>query len=203
MSFEPRNVCITGGAGFIGANFVRHWLDAHARGPGGGARCADLCREHRESRRPGSRSALCLRARRYLRRGRGARAARAASASIRWCISRPNRMSIARSWVPMISSAPMSSARMRCSRRRRRCGWTARPCPRIAFIMCRPTRCTDRLGPMMRRFTNQPRTRRIRRIPRARPPRIIWCAPITRPMGSIPRSPIAPTTTDRINFRRN
>jgi dTDP-glucose 4,6-dehydratase len=26
MSFEPRNLCITGGAGFIGANFVRHWL---------------------------------------------------------------------------------------------------------------------------------------------------------------------------------
>ncbi len=27
MSFVPHNVCITGGAGFIGANFVRHWLD--------------------------------------------------------------------------------------------------------------------------------------------------------------------------------
>jgi dTDP-glucose 4,6-dehydratase len=26
MSFEPDNVLITGGAGFIGANFVRHWL---------------------------------------------------------------------------------------------------------------------------------------------------------------------------------
>ena len=26
MEFEPRNVFITGGAGFIGANFVRHWL---------------------------------------------------------------------------------------------------------------------------------------------------------------------------------
>lgn len=26
MSFEPVNVFITGGAGFIGANFVRHWL---------------------------------------------------------------------------------------------------------------------------------------------------------------------------------
>jgi len=26
MSFEPRNLLITGGAGFIGANFVRHWL---------------------------------------------------------------------------------------------------------------------------------------------------------------------------------
>ena len=26
MSFAPRNLIITGGAGFIGANFVRHWL---------------------------------------------------------------------------------------------------------------------------------------------------------------------------------
>jgi dTDP-glucose 4,6-dehydratase len=31
MSFEPHNVLITGGAGFIGANFVRHWL-AHSNG---------------------------------------------------------------------------------------------------------------------------------------------------------------------------
>ena len=26
MSFEPHNLLVTGGAGFIGANFVRHWL---------------------------------------------------------------------------------------------------------------------------------------------------------------------------------
>jgi dTDP-glucose 4,6-dehydratase len=26
MTFEPRNLLVTGGAGFIGANFVRHWL---------------------------------------------------------------------------------------------------------------------------------------------------------------------------------
>src|SRR5450755_3673796 len=26
MNFEPRNLLITGGAGFIGTNFVRHWL---------------------------------------------------------------------------------------------------------------------------------------------------------------------------------
>jgi dTDP-glucose 4,6-dehydratase len=32
MSFEPRNVFITGGAGFIGANFVRHWLGKSANG---------------------------------------------------------------------------------------------------------------------------------------------------------------------------
>jgi dTDP-glucose 4,6-dehydratase len=30
MAFQPRNVFITGGAGFIGTNFVRHWL-ANAR----------------------------------------------------------------------------------------------------------------------------------------------------------------------------
>lgn len=37
MSFEPRNVLITGGAGFIGSNFVRHWL-----GRGGAGRVVVL-----------------------------------------------------------------------------------------------------------------------------------------------------------------
>lgn len=32
MSFEPFNVLITGGAGFIGANFVRYWLGTTQRG---------------------------------------------------------------------------------------------------------------------------------------------------------------------------
>jgi dTDP-glucose 4,6-dehydratase len=32
MSFEPRNVLITGGAGFIGANFARHWLTTSGAG---------------------------------------------------------------------------------------------------------------------------------------------------------------------------
>lgn len=32
MSFEPHNVLITGGAGFIGANFVRHWLGTTKQG---------------------------------------------------------------------------------------------------------------------------------------------------------------------------
>src|ERR1700675_2909043 len=36
MSFEPRNVFITGGAGFIGANFVRHWLAKPLQGRVGG-----------------------------------------------------------------------------------------------------------------------------------------------------------------------
>jgi dTDP-glucose 4,6-dehydratase len=32
MTFEPRNVFVTGGAGFIGANFVRHWLKSGGEG---------------------------------------------------------------------------------------------------------------------------------------------------------------------------
>jgi dTDP-glucose 4,6-dehydratase len=32
MVFEPRNVFITGGAGFIGTNFVRHWLGSTREG---------------------------------------------------------------------------------------------------------------------------------------------------------------------------
>ncbi len=58
MNFEPRNLMITGGAGFIGTNFVRHWLGAQGRGQGHRLRCADLRRQYRESRRAGRRSAL-------------------------------------------------------------------------------------------------------------------------------------------------
>ena len=32
MSFEPRNLLVTGGAGFIGANFVEHWLGHSSEG---------------------------------------------------------------------------------------------------------------------------------------------------------------------------
>lgn len=32
MNFEPRNILITGGAGFIGSNFVRHWLSTTQSG---------------------------------------------------------------------------------------------------------------------------------------------------------------------------
>ena len=32
MNWSPRKLLVTGGAGFIGANFVHHWCDAHPDG---------------------------------------------------------------------------------------------------------------------------------------------------------------------------
>ena len=45
-----RSLLVTGGAGFIGANFVHYWLDAHPERPGRGARRADLRRQSRQPR---------------------------------------------------------------------------------------------------------------------------------------------------------
>src|ERR1700760_3043584 len=32
MNFEPHNILVTGGAGFIGSNFVHYWLDKTSEG---------------------------------------------------------------------------------------------------------------------------------------------------------------------------
>ena len=79
-------------------------------------------------------------------------------------------------------------------------GSSARPCPRTASITCPPTRCTARWARTMRRSTSRRPMRRIRRIRPARRARITWCAPITRPTGSTPRSPTARTTTGPYQF---
>ena len=49
-------------------------------------------------------------------------------------------------------------------------------------------------------FTETPPMRRIRLMPRARLHRTIWCAPGARHTNCRRSSPIAPTTTDPINF---
>ena len=129
MSFEPHNLCVTGGAGFIGANFVRHWLSRSREGRVVVLDALTYAGNPDESRR--ARSAIratCSCA------GTSATRARCAScssgiASTPSCTSPRNRTSTARSSDRTISSAPMWSARMRCSRPRRRCGSTRKTVP--------------------------------------------------------------------------
>ena len=66
-------VLVTGGAGFIGSNFVRHALAAHRRLAHHDARQADLRRPHRDAARRDGPPAPHLRPRRHRdARGRGA-----------------------------------------------------------------------------------------------------------------------------------
>ena len=111
------------------------------------SRCADLCRQPRESRRPRARSALRVRARRYLRRRRGARAARAAShrhhRALRGGIARRSLDPRARRFHPHQRGRHACAAQGREGAVDRSGG----PRRRIAFITSRPTRCTARCGP--------------------------------------------------------
>ena len=43
-----QSLMVTGGAGFIGVNFVYHWAEAHPNDPAGGAGRADLCGQSRQ-----------------------------------------------------------------------------------------------------------------------------------------------------------
>ena len=45
-----KHLLVTGGAGFIGANFVHYWLRQHPDDRRRGARRADLCGQSRQSR---------------------------------------------------------------------------------------------------------------------------------------------------------
>ena len=113
MSFEPHNVCITGGAGFIGANFVRHWLSRSREGrvvvfdaltyAGNPDNLAGL---ERDPRYVFVRGDIC---------DEGAvRELLEHHASTPSCTSRPNRTSIAPFLGRTTSSAPTSSAPTRC-----------------------------------------------------------------------------------------
>ena len=61
------------------------------------------------------------------------------------------------------------------------------PCRRIASITSRPMRSMARSARTIRRSRNRRRTRPIHRTRPARRPRIIWCGPITTPMACRPR----------------
>ena len=110
-------ILVTGGAGFIGANFVLDWLAAHRRA-GRQSRQAHLRRQPRQPRSLARRRAPRLRARRHRRPRAGRRAAaRAPAARDRQLRRREPR----RPLDPRpggVRRRPTSSAPSRCSKRR-------------------------------------------------------------------------------------
>ncbi len=158
-----RNVLVTGGAGFIGSNFVRHLVKTD-RPRRHCPRQADLCREPREPRRP-AREPLPARGRRHRRPGARRRAGR--RRTMPWSTSRRSRTTTTRSTIRARSSRPTWSARSRCSR--------PRASTTCASTTSRPTRSTATSTSTTR--SGSPRRRpTTRRAPtrRPRPARTCW-----------------------------
>ena len=142
-------ILVTGGAGFIGSNFVLDWLAAAGEPVVNLDKltyAGNLGNLAVASRRRAAR----VRARRH-RRSRARRgAARRSIGRARSSTSPPRATSTARSTARPRSSRPTSSARSRCSRRARAC-WATLPdaasARRSASCTSRPTRSTARSAP--------------------------------------------------------
>ena len=148
-------ILVTGGAGFIGANFVLDWLAATGEPvvnldkltyAGNLGNLAPRAR----------RRAPRLRARRHRRPRAGRRAARASTGRARSCnFAAESHVDRSIDGPGGVRRRPTSSARSRCSRRRarywRRC--RRRRATRSASCTSRPTRSTARSAPTTPAFT--------------------------------------------------
>lgn len=165
--FKPRNIIVTGGCGFIGANFVRYVAHNHPDVRITRARQADVCRKSAEYRRSSG--------------DRKSNSCKAISAMLHYwnvscpgmtrsCISRPNRITTTPSPILNPSSQRMWRVRSTCLRRR-----ASMTCDSITSA---PTKCTATLrstihanSPKARHISRQVRTARQKRHPTS------WCVP--------------------------
>ena len=182
MSFEPHNLCVTGGAGFIGANFVRHWLNRSREGRvvvfdalTYAGNLDNLAGLDPDPRYEFVRGDICD------------------EDAVRELIEKYAIDTIvhfaAESHVDRSILGPDDFIRTNVVGTH-------------ALLKTAKRLWIDQRIAMRRSASRLP-TRRIRRIPPARRARTTWCAPITKPTGSRPRSPIARTTTGPTSFPRN
>ena len=153
-------ILVTGGAGFIGANFVLDWIAAtgepvvnldkltYAGNLGNLAPVRDDARHMFVRGDIGDRGAVAK--------------LLASTGRARWSTSPPRPTSTARSTARTRSSRPTSSAPSSCSRRSARTGPRCRRTSATpsASCTCRPTRSTARSGPTTRRSPRRRPTRR-------------------------------------------
>ena len=179
-------ILVTGGAGFIGGNFVLDWL---ARTRRAGARISTRSPTP-ATREPGFARGdprHVLRARRHRRPRRCSSGCSPSTGRARCCISPPKAMSTAASSGRPSSSAPTSRAPSRCSKRRAT-WWTRarRGAQRVPSASCtsRPTRSTASSAATMPRFTESHAVRAEQPVlGQQGGAATIWCARGTTPTG--------------------
>ena len=186
---------VTGGAGFIGSNFVRWWA---RRAPGRHGRRVRRAHLRRQPRQPGRRAAR-VRARRHRRpRLRGEDAARLRDRHDRQLRGRVAQL-VRDHESRASSSAPTSSARRRCAKR---CAASASIASTASITSPRARSTATSPSTRRNRSTSRRRTRPARRTTRRRPAAITRCARTTRRSTCRSRSRTAPTTTGRTSSRR-
>jgi dTDP-glucose 4,6-dehydratase len=84
-----------------------------------------------------------------------------------------------------------------------RAAWRGRDPGSVRFHHVSTDEVYGSLAPTPRRWPRAPPTRRARRTPRPRPPRITWCAPTPPPTACRSRSRTARTTTGRTSSPRS
>jgi len=174
-----RNLLVTGGAGFIGANFALYWAGAH---PDDRLVVLDALTY------AGNRASLAPLD--------GAENFRFVHGDIgdtdlvRGLLGEERIDTIvhfaAESHVDRstLSSRPTSSALIVCYKPRAKPGWMRKTRRRATgFITSPPTRCMAHWGLTTRPSPRRPRMPRTRRTPPVRRPQTTWCVRIRRPMG--------------------
>ena len=200
-----RKLLITGGAGFIGANFVHYWLVA--------ASASDRVVVLDALTYAGNRANLA-RHRRQCRRFRfvhgdicdadARRGAHAASERIDCVVHFAAESHVDRSITgpdEFIRTNVLGTHALLKSGTRGLVARKVRCAPTCVSTMSRPTKCTGRSrldDPAIHRDARL--TRRTHPIRRARLPRTTWCAPITTPTGCRSRPATARTTTGPYQF---
>ena len=198
-------ILVTGGAGFIGSNFVLDWLAAESTPVVNldkltyAGNLGNLVSVRR-------RFTARLRARRHLR----PRPRRASSSSstgrAQSSISPRKATSTARSRVPASSCRPTSSA-LFALLEEARAYWSGLAAAERASVsascMSLPTKCTDRSAPTIPRSPKPRRMRPTALMPPRKRGRIISSARITTPTVCRRSRPTAPTTTALTSFPRS
>ena len=173
--YPIKRILVTGGCGFIGANFVRSRAGDRSRDRDHEPRRADLRRQPRQPRRARGRAALPVRPRRHRRPGAGDGAGGRGVRRDRPLRRREPRRPLDR----RRHAVPADQRRRHPVPARRRAGGAGRP----ATSRSRPTRSTARSGPTTRRSPRRPRWPPTAPTPPARPGPTCSSAPRTTRFG--------------------